>query len=376
MTGGLINHDRKWRRSAIVRDCRLTPLSNDWSLFDSASGLEIARIYAEDDLGGGWRWIIRRLRDGELVDSSSGWRETGKEAREYCEAQTKDVKYVAVHHSQINPLTGIDNSYITSARDSGHIYILSNRTMPGILKIGYTDRNPEDRARELYTTATPTPFVVEFAVKLLGNTFEIEQRVHNHLQKYRVDKRREFFRITSQEAANLIAEFIIKEQYIVIDTSGNIGDPFPDSHKRVAQQREFESREAAQKLVLENLRVAEEKKREQEKLLEIKRQSAIAEREELSKKKEFQRQLYVQWKKENSGMKPFDFIWCILWGFFVTQFGFVPLALLLSFLGVKFQFPLFLFFLAPIYKLITIFKEKAATGWGENAPDEFKDVAD
>lgn len=377
MTVGSIDHDRKWRRTAVVRNLRLVPLPNDWSLFDPESGFEIARIFAEDDLGGGWRCIIRKIWDGELVDSFSGWRETGKEAREFCETQTVGERYILPHNPQINVQQITDNTYVTSARESGHIYILSNPTMPGLLKIGYTDRTPEDRARELHTTATPAPFVVEFAVKLLGNTFEIEQGIHNYLQQYRFDKKREFFRIDLQEAANQIADFIVKERFIIVDIIGNLEDPFPDSHLRVAQLKEFEKREAAQKLILENIRLAETKKREQEKQYELEKHNAIIEAEKLAKNREYKKHMYNEWKKENSGISLFDIIWCILWGFSITQFGLIPLALIWHFLGAKSdQFPLFLFLFAPVYKFIMTYKEKSSTGWGKIIPSEFKDVAD
>ena len=39
------------------------------------------------------------------------------------------------------------------------VYVLSNEGMPGLLKIGRTDRDdPSERMSELYTTAIPFPF--------------------------------------------------------------------------------------------------------------------------------------------------------------------------------------------------------------------------
>ena len=32
----------------------------------------------------------------------------------------------------------------------GYVYILTNEAMPNLVKIGYTDRTPEERAAELY----------------------------------------------------------------------------------------------------------------------------------------------------------------------------------------------------------------------------------
>ncbi len=77
---------RKWRRTAVERHGRLVPLSNDWSLHDAASDLEIARIYEMPD--GDWKYIVRTVRDNELKDDEMGWMKTGPEAKEYCEKQT------------------------------------------------------------------------------------------------------------------------------------------------------------------------------------------------------------------------------------------------------------------------------------------------
>lgn len=47
---------------------------------------------------------------------------------------------------------------------AGYIYILTNKAMPDYLKIGYTQRNPKDRAWEMYegSTGVPHPFDVAY----------------------------------------------------------------------------------------------------------------------------------------------------------------------------------------------------------------------
>tara|TARA_B110000259_G_scaffold18576_1_gene19525 strand:+ start:248 stop:370 length:123 start_codon:yes stop_codon:yes gene_type:complete len=37
------------------------------------------------------------------------------------------------------------------------VYILTNEAMPGIIKIGWTDKSVEERMKELDKTATPLP---------------------------------------------------------------------------------------------------------------------------------------------------------------------------------------------------------------------------
>lgn len=46
---------------------------------------------------------------------------------------------------------------------TGYIYILYNQTANGFVKIGKTQRNPEDRSKELSSaTGVPTPFTVVY----------------------------------------------------------------------------------------------------------------------------------------------------------------------------------------------------------------------
>ena len=54
-----------------------------------------------------------------------------------------------------------------SANNIGIVYVLSNRVMPGLVKIGMTTRCEIDsRLKELYTTGVPVPFDVEYACEV------------------------------------------------------------------------------------------------------------------------------------------------------------------------------------------------------------------
>lgn len=84
---------------------------------------------------------------------------------------------------------------------TGYIYILSNSAMPGLLKIGRTDRHPDLRARELHTTGVPQPFILEHYVEV-ENSILAEKKLHILLQEQgaRVSTDREFFSINLHEA--------------------------------------------------------------------------------------------------------------------------------------------------------------------------------
>jgi hypothetical protein len=79
------------------------------------------------------------------------------------------------------------------------VYILTNRAMPGLVKIGSTKLPPEERARQLSTTGVPAPFQV-----IAKQEFEDELRAERELQalfsEQRVHSRREFYEITIEKA--------------------------------------------------------------------------------------------------------------------------------------------------------------------------------
>jgi hypothetical protein len=80
----------------------------------------------------------------------------------------------------------------------GYIYAMSNKTMPGILKIGMTERTIEERLKEANGTFTLMPFVVEMSKKVL-NCKEKEKCIHQILQSKRVNPKKEFFEVTIEE---------------------------------------------------------------------------------------------------------------------------------------------------------------------------------
>jgi hypothetical protein len=87
---------------------------------------------------------------------------------------------------------------------TGFLYCFSNPCMPGLLKIGYTERPLEERIQEANVSNTwiPTPFEVELA-KQVKEPVHKEQTVHKILDKYRVNPKREFFRVSMDEVRPL-----------------------------------------------------------------------------------------------------------------------------------------------------------------------------
>lgn len=102
---------------------------------------------------------------------------------------------------------------------SGNVYILTNPSMPGLIKIGFTDDDTVDyRITDLWTTGVPEPFKLEAYSK--NNTArELEKQIHKLLDKYRLNKEREFFKISVETALETIQENIR-------DIEWNIGESY------------------------------------------------------------------------------------------------------------------------------------------------------
>jgi hypothetical protein len=89
--------------------------------------------------------------------------------------------------------------------NKGYIYCFSNELMPGVYKIGMTERTPDIRLREANSiTWTPSPYQIEFA-KFVLNAKHKEFTLHKLLTQYteRINPRREFFRVSSSEVKAL-----------------------------------------------------------------------------------------------------------------------------------------------------------------------------
>ena len=92
---------------------------------------------------------------------------------------------------------------------AGWVYILSNPEMPELLKIGFTERDPSSRAKEIsQDTGVPSEFIVDYQV-YSSRPYELERKVHELLHEYRLNNNREFFRCTHARAIEAIKQAIM-----------------------------------------------------------------------------------------------------------------------------------------------------------------------
>jgi hypothetical protein len=89
---------------------------------------------------------------------------------------------------------------------AGHVYILVNASIQGHLKIGMTERTPEERARELSQgSGVPAPFTVAY-FEHVPDCADAERLIHLRLDKYRTNQNREFFHLPLQDAIRELAQ--------------------------------------------------------------------------------------------------------------------------------------------------------------------------
>lgn len=93
----------------------------------------------------------------------------------------------------------------------GYVYILSNPSMPGLVKIGRSVGGGECRARGLYVTGVPERFDLEFEL-LADDANELETLVHERLQDSRVNDDREFFMCSVDEAIHALLDVFASER--------------------------------------------------------------------------------------------------------------------------------------------------------------------
>lgn len=104
---------------------------------------------------------------------------------------------------------------------SGFVYYLSNKSMPGYLKIGCTSRDVISRVKELdNATGVPEPFAVE-AFFPSTDHHKDELIIHKSLYKYKVDNK-EFFKTDIDKALEKTRDAIENVNLYILNKSNTI----------------------------------------------------------------------------------------------------------------------------------------------------------
>jgi hypothetical protein len=109
--------------------------------------------------------------------------------------------------------------------------------MPGLLKVGFSTKDPHLRARELSHTGSPRPYIVEYDA-LVRAPRETEQLIHKALRGQRDGK--EWFRCTLDQAVAAIQSVALErlsEEYRVAPTAQKVNELKTSSPKPVSMPR-------------------------------------------------------------------------------------------------------------------------------------------
>ena len=98
----------------------------------------------------------------------------------------------------------------------GYVYILTNPSMPGLVKVGKTTGSTEARAAQLHQTGVPLPFLVAHYV-LSPDCHELEAWAHDKLASYRVSASREFFQCELSVAIDELSRLHVEQVSLWLD---------------------------------------------------------------------------------------------------------------------------------------------------------------
>lgn len=112
--------------------------------------------------------------------------------------------------------------------ERGYVYALINPTLAGMVKVGKTTKDPNERAKELSSaTGVPTPFLVAYQI-YVADCCNAEKCVHTYLEEsgYRVSGNREFF----NAPLNIVIEALLNVQnQLQTATQKNLNDDYDEA---------------------------------------------------------------------------------------------------------------------------------------------------
>jgi hypothetical protein len=85
----------------------------------------------------------------------------------------------------------------------GYVYVLTNLALPGLVKIGFSTKDPSLRVAELSNTSIPTPYELRYEV-LTDDPYELEQSLHKDLRETGEHAGKEFFKLSVLAAINVV----------------------------------------------------------------------------------------------------------------------------------------------------------------------------
>jgi hypothetical protein len=127
----------------------------------------------------------------------------------------------------------------------GWVYIITNRAMPGLVKVGFSLKDPLIRAAELENAGVPHPFHVEHKV-LINAPRDTEQQIHRFMRDFHEGK--EWFRCSVAHAIQAVGAITGNRIYFEethVSNAGITEQERRDIENAAAKTRELEREERA-----------------------------------------------------------------------------------------------------------------------------------
>jgi hypothetical protein len=106
--------------------------------------------------------------------------------------------------SRVTPKRKERHHYVNyGAEMRGYIYVLTNVALPSLVKIGFSTKDPRERASELSGTSIPSQFHVHYEA-LVEQPSAVERMLHDTLRDFRHRSDREFFTLEPPDAVHRI----------------------------------------------------------------------------------------------------------------------------------------------------------------------------
>jgi hypothetical protein len=141
-----------------------------------------------------------------------------------------------------------------------YVYVFSNKSMPGLLKIGYS-KDVRARANELYShSGVPSKFTIEYSGEC-SDPASVERSAHRYFRKARLNARREYFEVRPEAAIAFIESQpqFVKRDYCKKDWIENV-----KARKRERTEEQLQSERRRQ----EERKTASELRQKREELAE------------------------------------------------------------------------------------------------------------
>lgn len=93
-----------------------------------------------------------------------------------------------------------------AVRAPEYVYVLVNKSVPNMVKIGMTTNTPDERARQIsQATGVVTPWIPIYSFQCYRSDL-LEAEIHHHLREHRISYKREMFAVDSHTAQRVIEE--------------------------------------------------------------------------------------------------------------------------------------------------------------------------